>query len=108
MFVLGGEGDARLIVPPRPGGGGCNVGGNVLCLQAKEKYEREEKRKELKRARGEHTWMLPEVEQQLQRLEQVSGIGWLFPQQPSPREPASGHPVRSRFRLLRRFLAGVK
>ncbi|KAJ8280442.1 hypothetical protein GJAV_G00054610 [Gymnothorax javanicus] len=41
-----------------------------VLLEAKEKYEREEKRKELKRARGEDTWMLPEVNQRLQQLEQ--------------------------------------
>ncbi|KAG5837086.1 hypothetical protein ANANG_G00235520 [Anguilla anguilla] len=41
----------------------------VLC-EAKEKYEREEKRKELKRERGEDTWMLPEVDRRLQQLDQ--------------------------------------
>uniref|UniRef100_A0A4W5KR67 CWF19 like cell cycle control factor 2 n=1 Tax=Hucho hucho TaxID=62062 RepID=A0A4W5KR67_9TELE len=42
--------------------------------QAKQQYEKEEKRKELKRQRGEDTWMLPEVDLRLQQLEQeVSG-----------------------------------
>lgn len=72
---------------------GRNMGDAALCLQAKEKYEREEKRKELKRARGEDTWILPEVDRQLQQLEQVRAVSWLFPQQPSPRQPESAHPT---------------
>uniref|UniRef100_A0A8C7DGQ2 CWF19-like protein 2 n=1 Tax=Oncorhynchus kisutch TaxID=8019 RepID=A0A8C7DGQ2_ONCKI len=43
-------------------------------VEAKQQYEKEEKRKELKRQRGEDTWMLPEVDLRLQQLEQeVSG-----------------------------------
>ncbi|KAL4646956.1 CWF19-like protein 2 [Arapaima gigas] len=41
-----------------------------ILRQAKEKYEQEERRRELKRARGEDTWMLPQVDQRLQELEQ--------------------------------------
>ncbi|KAI1893936.1 hypothetical protein AGOR_G00128780 [Albula goreensis] len=41
-----------------------------VLRQAKEKYEHEERRKELKRARGEDTWMLPEVDLRLQQLDQ--------------------------------------
>lgn len=40
--------------------------------QAREKYEKEERRKELKRARGEDTWMLPDVDQRLEQLNEVS------------------------------------
>ncbi|KAM8853493.1 CWF19-like protein 2 [Synchiropus picturatus] len=36
--------------------------------KAKQQFEREERRKELKRQRGEDTWMLPEVDQRLQQL----------------------------------------
>ncbi|XP_026233453.1 CWF19-like protein 2 isoform X2 [Anabas testudineus] len=38
--------------------------------EALEKYEREESRKALKRQRGEDTWMLPEIDQRLQQLEE--------------------------------------
>lgn len=41
------------------------------CVKAKQRYEREERRKELKRQRGEDTWMLPEVDQRLQEMEDV-------------------------------------
>ena len=44
----------------------------LLFMQAKQCYEREEKKKELKKLRGEDTWMLPELNQRLQRIEQVS------------------------------------
>ncbi|KPP58850.1 hypothetical protein Z043_123285, partial [Scleropages formosus] len=37
---------------------------------AKDKFEQEERRKELKHARGEDTWMLPQVDLRLQELEQ--------------------------------------
>ncbi|XP_061683945.1 CWF19-like protein 2 [Syngnathoides biaculeatus] len=37
--------------------------------KAKQKYEREERRKELKRQRGEDTWMLPEVTDRLKEIE---------------------------------------
>uniref|UniRef100_A0A7N6ACE8 CWF19-like protein 2 n=1 Tax=Anabas testudineus TaxID=64144 RepID=A0A7N6ACE8_ANATE len=40
--------------------------------KAKKQYEREESRKALKRQRGEDTWMLPEIDQRLQQLEEVS------------------------------------
>ncbi|KAK2847125.1 hypothetical protein Q5P01_010124 [Channa striata] len=38
--------------------------------KAKQQYEKEERRKELKRQRGEDTWMLPEVNQRLEQLEE--------------------------------------
>ncbi|XP_047450222.1 CWF19-like protein 2 [Mugil cephalus] len=38
--------------------------------KAKHQCEKEERRKELKRQRGEDTWMLPEVNQRLQQLEE--------------------------------------
>ncbi|CAL8361570.1 unnamed protein product [Merluccius merluccius] len=38
--------------------------------KAKQHYESEEKKKELKRLRGEDTWMLPELNQRLQQIEQ--------------------------------------
>lgn len=41
-------------------------------IQAKQQHEREERRKELKRQRGEDTWILPEVDQRLQQIEEVS------------------------------------
>ncbi|KAJ8368058.1 hypothetical protein SKAU_G00080860 [Synaphobranchus kaupii] len=41
-----------------------------VLREAKEKYEREEQKEELKRARGEDTWMLPEVDLRLQQLDQ--------------------------------------
>ncbi|XP_061538456.1 CWF19-like protein 2 isoform X2 [Phycodurus eques] len=37
--------------------------------RAKQQYEREERRKELKRQRGEDTWMLPEVTDRLKKIE---------------------------------------
>lgn len=40
-------------------------------VKAKLRYEREERRKELKRQRGEDTWMLPEIDQRLQEMEDV-------------------------------------
>ncbi|MBN3279152.1 C19L2 protein, partial [Polyodon spathula] len=44
--------------------------------QAKEEYEKAERRKELKRARGEDTWMLPDVDLRLKELEEEqSGTG---------------------------------
>lgn len=42
-----------------------------LSCQAKQRYEKEERRKELKRQRGEDTWMLPEINQRLQEIEDV-------------------------------------
>lgn len=44
---------------------------SFYCVKAKQRYEREERRKELKRQRGEDTWMLPEVDQRLQEIEEV-------------------------------------
>ncbi|XP_041851108.1 CWF19-like protein 2 isoform X2 [Melanotaenia boesemani] len=42
--------------------------------KAKQQYEREETRKELKRQRGEDTWLLPEVNQRLQQIEEEGSI----------------------------------
>ncbi|CAL8350754.1 unnamed protein product [Lota lota] len=42
--------------------------------KAKQYYEREEKKKELKRLRGEDTWMLPELNQRLQQIEQEDSV----------------------------------
>ncbi|CAB1453034.1 unnamed protein product [Pleuronectes platessa] len=42
--------------------------------QAKQKYEREVRKKELKRLRGEDTWMLPEVNQRLQEIEHEGSL----------------------------------
>lgn len=47
------------------------VPSHLYCVKAKQRYEREERRKELKRLRGEDTWMLPEVDQRLQEIEEV-------------------------------------
>ncbi|XP_030633040.1 CWF19-like protein 2 [Chanos chanos] len=41
-----------------------------ILHQAKQKYEEEEQRKALRKARGEDTWMLPDVDQRLQQLGQ--------------------------------------
>ncbi|XP_042337276.1 CWF19-like protein 2, partial [Plectropomus leopardus] len=42
--------------------------------KAKQRYEKEERRKELKRQRGEDTWMLPEVNQRLQEIEEEGTV----------------------------------
>ncbi|TNN37446.1 CWF19-like protein 2 [Liparis tanakae] len=42
--------------------------------KAKQQYEKEERRKELKRQRGEDTWMLPEVNQRLQDIEDEGSV----------------------------------
>ncbi|XP_037316076.2 CWF19-like protein 2 isoform X2 [Pungitius pungitius] len=42
--------------------------------KAKQQYDKEEKRKELKRLRGEDTWMLPEINQRLQDIEEVESV----------------------------------
>lgn len=47
---------------------------NNCDVQAKQQYEREERKKELKRQRGEDTWMLPEVNERLQELQDVRYI----------------------------------
>lgn len=44
---------------------------HFYCVKAKQRFEREERRNELKRLRGEDTWMLPEVDQRLQEIEEV-------------------------------------
>uniref|UniRef100_A0AAQ5YG97 CWF19-like protein 2 n=1 Tax=Amphiprion ocellaris TaxID=80972 RepID=A0AAQ5YG97_AMPOC len=41
---------------------------------AKQQYEREERRKELKRQRGEDTWMLPEINQRLQQMHEEGSV----------------------------------
>uniref|UniRef100_A0AAR2JQ88 CWF19-like protein 2 n=1 Tax=Pygocentrus nattereri TaxID=42514 RepID=A0AAR2JQ88_PYGNA len=45
-----------------------------LSLQAKKKYEDEERRAAERKARGEDTWMLPEIDQRLQQIGQVRGV----------------------------------
>lgn len=47
---------------------------NNCNVQAKQKYEQEERKKELKRQRGEDTWILPEVNQRLQEIQDVRCI----------------------------------
>ncbi|XP_041796321.1 CWF19-like protein 2 [Chelmon rostratus] len=42
--------------------------------KAKRQYEKEERRKELKRQRGEDTWMLPEINQRLQEIEEEGSV----------------------------------
>ncbi|XP_042596058.1 CWF19-like protein 2 [Cyprinus carpio] len=42
----------------------------LVLQQAKEKYEKEERRKAERRARGEDTWMLPDVDLRLQQIGQ--------------------------------------
>lgn len=49
-----------------------------ISIQAKQQYEREERRKELKRQRGEDTWMLPEINERLQQIEGVRCIVFHF------------------------------
>ncbi|KAG9265288.1 CWF19-like protein 2 [Astyanax mexicanus] len=46
---------------------------NVLH-QAKKKYEDEERREAERKARGEHTWMLPEIDQRLQEMGQEHSL----------------------------------
>uniref|UniRef100_A0A8C2X408 CWF19-like protein 2 n=1 Tax=Cyclopterus lumpus TaxID=8103 RepID=A0A8C2X408_CYCLU len=46
-----------------------------LCvIQAKQQYEKGERKKELKRQRGEDTWMLPEINQRLQDIEEEGSV----------------------------------
>ncbi|XP_004689125.1 PREDICTED: CWF19-like protein 2 isoform X2 [Condylura cristata] len=45
----------------------------VLC-QAKAKFEKEERRKELKRLRGEDTWMLPDVNERIEQFSQEHSV----------------------------------
>ncbi|KAL3057250.1 hypothetical protein OYC64_007682 [Pagothenia borchgrevinki] len=42
--------------------------------KAKEQYDKAERRKELKRQRGEDTWMLPEINQRLQEMEEEGSV----------------------------------
>ncbi|XP_008284931.1 CWF19-like protein 2 [Stegastes partitus] len=42
--------------------------------KAKHQHEKEERRKELKRLRGEDTWMLPEVNQRLQQMHEDGSV----------------------------------
>ncbi|XP_028276162.1 CWF19-like protein 2 [Parambassis ranga] len=42
--------------------------------KAKQQYEKEERRKELKRQRGEDTWMLPEVNQRLEQMQEEGSV----------------------------------
>lgn len=44
---------------------------NNCDVQAKQQYEREERKNELKRQRGEDTWMLPDVNQRLNQIQDV-------------------------------------
>lgn len=41
-------------------------------FQAKINFEKEERRKELKRVRGEDTWMLPDVNERIEQFSQVN------------------------------------
>lgn len=41
-------------------------------FQAKANFEKEERRKELKRLRGEDTWMLPDVNERIEQFSQVN------------------------------------
>uniref|UniRef100_A0A665UFH3 CWF19-like protein 2 n=1 Tax=Echeneis naucrates TaxID=173247 RepID=A0A665UFH3_ECHNA len=42
--------------------------------KAKQQYESEERRKELKRQRGEDTWILPEINERLQQIEEDGSV----------------------------------
>ncbi|XP_068441561.1 CWF19-like protein 2 isoform X2 [Clinocottus analis] len=42
--------------------------------KAKQQYDKEERKKELKRLRGEDTWMLPEINQRLQDIEEEGAV----------------------------------
>lgn len=44
---------------------------NNSDVQVKQQYKQEERKKELKRQRGEDTWMLPEINQRLQEIQDV-------------------------------------
>ncbi|KAI2656484.1 CWF19-like protein 2 [Labeo rohita] len=48
-----------------------------ISLQAKEKYEKEERRKAERKARGEDTWMLPDVDLRLQQIGEDSEDEWV-------------------------------
>ncbi|XP_066522777.1 CWF19-like protein 2 [Hoplias malabaricus] len=45
-----------------------------VLQQAKKKYENEERREEERKARGEHTWILPELDQRLQEIGQEHSV----------------------------------
>ncbi|EPY73073.1 CWF19-like protein [Camelus ferus] len=61
-----------------------------VLRQAKANYEREERRKELKRLRGEDTWMLPDVNERVEQISQSSEDEWVeaVPSQTSGKEKA--------------------
>ncbi|XP_032328445.1 CWF19-like protein 2 isoform X3 [Camelus ferus] len=46
----------------------------VILQKAKANYEREERRKELKRLRGEDTWMLPDVNERVEQISQEHSV----------------------------------
>ncbi|KAL1260281.1 hypothetical protein QQF64_008108 [Cirrhinus molitorella] len=46
----------------------------IVLQQAKEKYEKEERRKAERKARGEDTWMLPDVDLRLQQIGQEHAV----------------------------------
>uniref|UniRef100_A0A2K6KHN1 CWF19-like protein 2 n=1 Tax=Rhinopithecus bieti TaxID=61621 RepID=A0A2K6KHN1_RHIBE len=50
-----------------------NARAEVLC-QAKANFEKEERRKELKRLRGEDTWMLPDVNERIEQFSQEHSV----------------------------------
>ncbi|MBN3313902.1 C19L2 protein, partial [Atractosteus spatula] len=45
-----------------------------ILKKAKEQHERDERRKELRRARGEDTWMLPEVDMRIKQQEEEHSV----------------------------------
>ncbi|KAI4893845.1 hypothetical protein NFI96_021323, partial [Prochilodus magdalenae] len=47
-----------------------NARGCHAAVKAKKKFENEERREAERKARGEHTWMLPELDQRLQQMGQ--------------------------------------
>lgn len=51
---------------------------NNCDVQAKQQYELEERKKELKRQRGEDTWMLPEINQRLHEIQDVIYIVFFY------------------------------
>lgn len=51
---------------------------NISDVQAKQQYKQEERKKQLKRQRGEDTWMLPEINQRLQEIQDVRHFFFFF------------------------------
>lgn len=47
---------------------------DLFPFKAQAKYEKEEKQKQLKRLRGEDTWMLPDVNERIDELSEVMDI----------------------------------